>query len=434
MMKQAVILCGGKGTRLGSLTSDVPKPLLPVLGEVLLDRTIRLLAKAGFESVILLAGHLGEQIQAHYSIGEFSSVKVSVFIEPEALGTAGSLPLVKDQLDEKFLLVYGDIFVDFDARRLADFHEECDDNVIASLLVRQSDHPWDSHLVDVSDDGEVNDFIFEQDETRLYKNFGNVAIYGCSKSILNYIPDGIPSDYGRDIFPAILKDKGRLKALELEVTGFVRDMGTPDRLELVENYLKRKSRSAIAIENPKPLKVAFIDRDGTLNMEKGLISSPDQIEMISGAAEAVAKLCEAGWRCFIITNQPVIARGLCDEVILDAINARVTSVIDAAGGSIEKIYYSPYHPETHHGDGVKELRRASDCRKPGSGMLYQAEEENNLDLAEVIMIGDTFRDIIAGKGAGVRTCHLGLEQEAKDLGSDYSFPSLSRFVEHILSV
>ena len=431
MIKQVVILCGGKGTRLGNLTKDSPKPLLPVAGEVLLDRTIKMLVGQGFTEFLLLAGHLGEQIVEHYVQRPVVGAKIEVYLELEPLGTAGALPLVVDKLESDFLLVYGDIFVDFDARRLADFHEQGGRDVVASLLVRQSDHPWDSHLVDVDEEGEVQEFIFEQEEGKLYKNFGNVAIYACSKKIVDYIPLNEPSDYGRNIFPKILNTKGRIRGLELEVGGFVRDMGTPDRLKLVENYLKRQARSKKARENQKPLKVAFIDRDGTLNHERGLITAPEQIEMISGAAAAVARLCEAGWQCYIITNQPVIARGLCDVETLDAINQKVISAIEEVGGSIKKLYYSPFHPETHHGDGVKEFRRASDCRKPGSGLLYQAEEENDINLSEVVMIGDTWRDIVAGQGAGVRTCFLGNMEKGEELGADFIASDLESFISSL---
>ena len=148
-MKQAVILCGGKGTRLGDLTRDIPKPLLPVGGEVLLDRTIELLERDGIERVLLIAGHLGEQIKERYQSGYLGGVEVTVFQEPEALGTAGGLVLAKDFLEDSFLLVYGDIFVDLSFARLREEHaKRREGGAVATLLVRPSDHPWDSHLVD----------------------------------------------------------------------------------------------------------------------------------------------------------------------------------------------------------------------------------------------------------------------------------------------
>lgn len=432
MIRQAVILCGGKGTRLGSLTDDIPKPLLPVAGEVLLDRTIRLLARHGIKKALLMAGHLGEQIEEHYSAGSFEGVEVEVFIEPEPLGTAGAMPIVRDRLDDSFLLVYGDVFVDFDVSRLLQAHENAEDSCLATLLTRESDHPWDSHLVEVDDEGRVTEFVFEQEEGRNYYNRGNVAIYVCAAGLFDFIPAGCSSDFGRNVFPEVLRQNRQLRTLGLEPGGFVRDMGTPDRLTLVEKYLTRREKAEMARLYPRPPKVALLDRDGTLNKEVGLVSQPSQIEMIPGSAEAVARLCEAGWRCLVITNQPVIARGLCDFDTLNSINQVVVDAIRSTGGDIEKIYYSPYHPETQYGEGVKEFRRGSDCRKPGAGMIFQAAEECDLDLAECVMIGDSWRDIVAGNIAGLRTYFLGDVQDEPE-GAEQTFPNLSSAVDHLIN-
>lgn len=430
-MKQAVILCGGKGTRLKSLTKDTPKPLVEVSGVPLLDRTIRLLAAHGVEKVLLLAGHLSEKIIRHYSEGKAYGIEVEIFVEDTPLGTAGALTLVKDKLEEDFFIFYGDIFIDFDVSRLREAHLASEAGTVATLMIRQSDHPWDSHLVDIDPHGMVQEFIHTKEEGRLYKNWGNAAIYACNKSIVEFIPEGVASDYGKDVFPKVIKEHGKLNSCELERTGFVRDMGTPERLQIVEQYLARKSRAEAALKAPKPLKVALLDRDGTLNKEQGLIFHPSQIEMCAGAAEAVSKLTKAGWRCFLITNQPVLARGLCSVETLNEINAVVCSEVEALGGKIEKIYYSPYHPETHHGDGVLELRRASDCRKPNAGMIFQAAEENDLDLSECIMIGDTWRDILAGKKAGVRTALI-TEIGDAETEADYYGESLQDVVDQLL--
>jgi len=275
---------------------------------------------------------LGEQISDHYADGMYAGVQVETFIEPKPLGTSGALHLVAERLDEEFLLVYGDVFVDFDVARLLRAGESMPSAVVATLMVRESDHPWDSHLVDVDSDGVVKEFIAKQEPGRNYRNCGNVAIYVCRRSILEFIPVDEPSDFGKDIFPVVIAGGGSLRAVELEPGGFVRDMGTPDRLSLVEEYLARKERSRIAQEQPKAPKVAFLDRDGTLNREVGLVSKPEQMEMIEGAAAAVGRLTASGWTCFILTNQPSIARGLCTEAELEEINQVVLSAIEDAGG------------------------------------------------------------------------------------------------------
>lgn len=432
-MKQAIILCGGKGTRLGGLTQTVPKPLLKVAGEVLLDRSIRLLAQHGIESVLLIAGHLGDQIEEHYREGQFEGVNVDVFVEPSPLGTSGALPLVKEQLDEQFLLVYGDVFLDFDVSALVAAHRVWRENgALATLLTRPSDHPWDSHLIARDEEGWVEEFVFEQQEGKLYENCGNVAIYGLERIFVDEIPTGA-SDFGRDIFPSVLKGGGKLGTVDLEIGGFVRDMGTPDRLALVERYIARKARAMRARHAPKALKVALLDRDGTLNVEKGHLSSPDDLELLPGVEEALALLHSNGWRCILITNQPGIARGEFTVKDLEKIHEALELRVAESGGEIEAIYYSPYHPETQHGEGVLELRRASDCRKPNSGMLFDAEEELGLDLAECVMIGDSWRDIKAGQGAGVRTFFLGETDKGLEIGADWCALSLKEAVEFLLN-
>lgn len=221
-----------------------------------------------------------------------------------------------------------------------------------------------------------------------------------------------------------------MRTVGLEPGGFVRDMGTPDRLALVERHIARRERAKAARADPKRLRVAFLDRDGTLNREVGLVSKAEQIEMLPGAAEAVGRLTRAGWRCFLITNQPVIARGFCSLEELEAINGVVLAAVEKTGGKIERVYFSPFHPETHHGDGVKELRRGSDCRKPGAGMLFQAEEENGLDLAECVMIGDSWRDMVAGRIAGVRTVFVGEGEVPKE--ADEAQADLAAAVDKLL--
>ena len=407
-MRQAVILCGGRGTRLGELTRDIPKPLLPVGGEVLLDKTIALLERDGIARVLLIAGHLGEQIEERYKGGTLGGVEITVFRELEALGTAGGLVLAQDLLEDSFLLVYGDIFVDLNFARLREEHlSRAAEGAVATLLVRPSDHPWDSHLVDFNEQGWVNEFVFQQEEGRLYRNWGNVAIYGCEKTIVDFIPRGQSSDFGRDVFPAILKSGGKIGVCELEVGAFVRDMGTPDRLAVVEEYLERKRQALEAKEQPLKPRVLLLDRDGTLNVEKGHLGRAEDLELLPGVGETLCKFKQAGWKCHVITNQPGIARGEFSQEDLDAIHMRLRELIAEEGGEIGDIFYSPFHPETHHGDGVKALRRASDCRKPNPEMLFKAAEECGFSLGEAVMVGDTWRDIVAGNLAGVRTVFVG---------------------------
>ncbi len=139
-------------------------------------------------------------------------------------------------------------------------------------------------------------------------------------------------------------------------------------------------------------RAVFLDRDGTLNVEVGYVTHPEQLTLISGAVDAVAELCRAGWQVFVFTNQAGIGRGLSTEDDLTAIHAKLTAAIETAGGTLSGIYYCPHAPDAN-----------CECRKPLPGLLVRAAQEHGLDLTECVVIGDSQRDIEAGQAAGCRT-------------------------------
>lgn len=147
------------------------------------------------------------------------------------------------------------------------------------------------------------------------------------------------------------------------------------------------------------MKAVFLDRDGTLVVEKGYITVPDDIELIPGVAEALVRLREAGWKLFVVTNQGCVAKGMITEDELGVIHFRMVSLLGAAGAELDGIYACPHHPE----GTVPDYSIECDCRKPRPGMLERAASEHGLDLASCVMIGDTMRDLDAGRAAGVRS-------------------------------
>jgi D-glycero-D-manno-heptose 1,7-bisphosphate phosphatase len=146
----------------------------------------------------------------------------------------------------------------------------------------------------------------------------------------------------------------------------------------------------------------FLDRDGVLNIEVSYITDPEQIVLVEGAARAVSMLNAAGWLVVVITNQSGIARGFLDEARLEQIHARLLDLLQKENARIDRIYFSPFHPEA----AVEAYRRESDCRKPGPGMILRAAEELGIALEESILIGDSLTDIEAGLNAGLRASYL----------------------------
>ena len=131
-------------------------------------------------------------------------------------------------------------------------------------------------------------------------------------------------------------------------------------------------------------------------------------------------------RVFVLTNQPGIARGLYDLETLEAIHEKLEAEIAAEGdgATVDGIYFSPFHPETEHEGGVRQYRRASDCRKPGIGMIMQVVDEHGIDLASSCFIGDSWRDMEAGRSAGLRTVLVEKTDQAKKLNPDFVFANV----------
>lgn len=146
------------------------------------------------------------------------------------------------------------------------------------------------------------------------------------------------------------------------------------------------------------MKAVFLDRDGTIVVERGYITVPEAVELIDGVAASIARLRAAGWRVFVVTNQGCVAKGMITEEELGVIHFRMVSLLSEGGAQVDGIYYCPHHPE---GD-LPQYAQECDCRKPRAGMLERAAGEHGLDLSACIMVGDTMRDVEAAHAAGAR--------------------------------
>lgn len=140
----------------------------------------------------------------------------------------------------------------------------------------------------------------------------------------------------------------------------------------------------------------FLDRDGTINEEVDYLSSPLDLHLIPGAADAIREANESGFKVFIITNQSGIARGILTEERLAEIHAALVSALARQHATIDKIYYCPHHPDF----GEPPFRAVCNCRKPGTGMIDAAVREFGIDISKSFVIGDRMLDVQTGNNAG----------------------------------
>ena len=141
----------------------------------------------------------------------------------------------------------------------------------------------------------------------------------------------------------------------------------------------------------------FLDRDGVLNEDRGYVHRWEDFRWIAGAREAVAAFNSRGWWVFVVTNQSGVGRGYYSEDDVHALHARMIEDLAAMGARIDAFYHCPHHPE----GTVAQFTRSCDCRKPAPGMILRAIRELGIDPAASILIGDSERDIEAGRAAGI---------------------------------
>lgn len=405
---QAVIMAGGKGTRLSSVISDIPKPMVPMNGKPLLEYQIENLKECGITNIILVVGHLGHVIQNYFKDGSDYGVNISYFVEEFPMGTAGALACLKDKLEDDFILVFGDLFININFERFYNFHIKS--KSIATLYAHPNSHPYDSDILVTNKKNRVvkwsyKNSIREQD----YKNLVNAGVYVLNKKILTYIPKEQKVDLEKQVLAMILQEES---IYAYSCTEYVKDIGTPERLHKVENDLKNGVCERRNLKNKQ--KCIFLDRDGTINKHVGFLNEPEKIELEVNVAETLRLINESEYLAIVVSNQPVIARGECSFGTMDKIHNRLDTMLGREGAYLDDLYYCPHHTDKGFKGEVPELKFECDCRKPKIGMLKQAEAEHNINLPESWIIGDTSIDIMTGINAGMKTALVLTGEAGKD--------------------
>lgn len=405
---QAVIMAGGKGTRLSSVITGIPKPMVPMNGRPLLEYQIENLKQSGIEDIILVIGHLGHIIQNHFKDGSDFGVKISYFVEEEPMGTAGALSYLQESLEENFLLVFGDLFININFERFYGFH--INNNSIATLYAHPNSHPYDSDILVTNSKGRVVQWSYKNSEREKdYKNLVNAGVYVLNKKILEYIPKEQKVDLEKQVLVSVL-DKELIYAYSC--TEYVKDIGTPERLHKVEKDLLNGVCEQRNLKHKQ--KCIFLDRDGTLNVHVGFLNNQEQLKLEQGVAEAVRTINESEYLAIVVSNQPVVARGECAFDTLEEIHNRLDTLLGAEGAYLDALYYCPHHPDKGFAGEIPELKFDCDCRKPKTGMLKKASNDHNIDLTESWMVGDTTIDIQTGKNANMRTALVLTGEAGKD--------------------
>lgn len=415
----AVIMAGGKGTRISSVRSDLPKPMIPVCNKPILEHQMEVLKRQGVTDLILAIGHMGEIIRQYFGSGEAFGVSIRYVEETQPLGTAGALYELKDFLTEDFLLVNGDLIFDVDIEKMASYHKI--KGGIVTILTHPNNHPYDSGLIICNKQGQVEKWLTKEEERLYYRNCVNAGIHMLSPKVFRYVRELKKMDLDRDILKKLIPLHQLYAYASPE---YVMDMGTPDRYAQVENDLRN---GKVQMKNLcQKQRAVFLDRDGTLNIYQGFIKRAEDIALCPGAVEAVRLINHSGYLAIVISNQPVIARGEASFAEVDRMMDKIETLLGEGGAYLDDRFYCPHHPDSGYDGEISELKIKCSCRKPEPGLLYKAAEKYHIDLKNSYMIGDSMSDVLAGERAG---CTSFLLDDQK--GNAYDYKDLLACIQDI---
>lgn len=427
---KVVIMAGGKGTRISSVFSDIPKPMIKIDGIPILEREIMCLKEQGFTDIVITVSHLGKIITDYFGDGTGNSpvtnipfgVHIEYYFETEPLGNAGALFKLKDKLKDDFLLLNADALFDIDFNRFVEYHIR--KGGLATLFTHPNSHPYDSGLIVADRDGHVEKWLSKEDERpEYYRNRVNAGLHILSPELLEQDINTPKVDLDRQILKPLA---GTGKMYVYDSPEYVKDMGTPERYQQVCKDVVNKKVESRNLRNQQ--KAIFLDRDGTLNKYVGFLTDIDKFELLPGVTTAIRRINEAGYLAIVVTNQPVVARGEVSVANLQRIHNKLETLLGGEGAYVDAIYYCPHHPDKGFEGERIEYKIDCQCRKPKPGMLFEAARDFNIDLSNSWMVGDGKNDILAGKAAGCKTALIGDGNYGQNLNVD----SVQTFVEMIL--
>lgn len=377
MIRQAVILVGGTGSRLGEITRSFPKPFLAINGQPFVARLLRRLAQHGIDQVILLAGHAANQIE-QLDLPTPQGLKVDILVEPSPQGTAGGLKIFAPKLADKFLLLNGDSILDSNWSALVPMLTDTTAMVMALRRVE-----------DVSRYGSVRltenaVTAFNEKKPGGGAGYINAGIYAIDKNhVLPHIAG--PSSLETEVIPKLVA-AGQVKAVPQQ--GYFIDIGLPETLQAARDQLDNNLQKPAVI----------FDRDNTLVEDYGYTHKIEDLKWRDGAREAIRMANDANFYVFVATNQAGIARGYYTAKDMQNFHQAMQRELQIIGAHIDDFAYCPHHPDGK----VAPLNTVCGCRKPASGMLESLHQKHPFVRECSIMIGDQPKDAEAGQAFGIR--------------------------------
>ena len=399
---QVVVLMGGAGTRLGELTRETPKPMIRIHDKPFFEYQLMLMKEAGFRKFLFCTGYQSDEITNYFGNGEFFGVDIRYsFDGPKLRGTCGAVVNALPMLEDKFMLIYGDSFMDVNyfgiVVKFLDGLKHCRP---ALMTVIENNNRWDQSNV-ICHNGEIE--LYGKKTQIPEMNYIDYGINMFEKSVFSELNNNYSGDLA-DIQHK-LSIEHKLSAFEVYTRFY--EIGTPASLEEFTSYAYERFM--------KDNRAVFLDRDGVINKivwnedieQLDSPMKPEELELLPGVIEALKILASKNYLMFIVTNQPGAAKGKTSYMNLCMINGRLIRLIQSEGINISGIELCPHHKTGSDSADEKFLIHACTCRKPSTGMIDSICAKFRIDRKRSWMIGDSATDVICGKNAGLRTAFIG---------------------------
>ena len=257
---RGVILAAGQGTRLGSLTRERPKPMLPISGRPVLEHTVRWLRRHAITRIAINVHHYPQAIIDHFGDGSRFGVEITYSMEQALLGTAGGVKRMAASFDTPAVVVYGDVLTDFNLTELMALHANRPPEPHVSLCLYRVVNPTACGIVALDKQGRVTRFLEKPSHDEVFSDLANAGVLVIDPELLAYVPDKRPYDFGRDLFPQLLRAQVPIYGWPLPSDGYLVDIGTP------ENY--ERASTAWAERHPGSGVSGLREADPTRNLDE----------------------------------------------------------------------------------------------------------------------------------------------------------------------
>jgi D-glycero-D-manno-heptose 1,7-bisphosphate phosphatase len=374
MSQQLVLLAGGLGSRLGKLTSQIPKPLIRIGKKSIIEIVIEYYLEQGIKKIVVLVGYKKEKIIKVLK-KKFFDINISFIKEKKLLGTGGALRLARKKLDKEFFLANSDTYFKINLKKIKNLVNKKKFFIVLSLIK-------------ASTKGKLSNLRLKKSKVFFSKkniNLQNAGVYYINKKIIKYIKKG-SSSLEEDVISRLIK-KGYVIGKKFPNNNFI-DIGTKKDLNLAKKLIPLWQKN----------KVVFFDRDGVLNKDTGYVHKSRDFIWLNGAKKAIKYLNNNNYKIIIITNQSGIGRGYYKEKNVVALHRWINKDLKKIKAKIDDFYFCPFH----YKNGIGKYKKRSFDRKPNPGMIFKAIKKWNVNKEKSFMIGDSLNDKIAAKRANIK--------------------------------